>query len=211
MNGVSLSIVNTLAALRAETKARKTRNEDGMAIDISSRLRNLRLSRKMSQRSLARRSGISNATISLIESGKLNPTVAALKSILDGLKMDLSTFFAKETTDPEPLVYRAQEMLEIGHGKISFRQVGHGLDGRRIQILHEHYAPGADTGKVLLQHEGEEGGVVIRGQLELTVEGERHMLGPGDAYYFNSSRPHRCRNIGSEICETVSACSPPSV
>ncbi len=181
------------------------------AIDVSGRLRNLRLGRKMSQRLLARRSGISNATISLIESGKMNPSVAVLKSILDGLKMDLATFFAEETSDPEPLVYRSCELLEIGQGKISFRQVGRSIKDRSIQILHERYAPGADTGKVSLHHVGEEGGVVIRGELELIVDGERHVLGPGDAYYFNSSRPHRCRNIGKVDCEIVSACSPPSV
>jgi transcriptional regulator with XRE-family HTH domain len=181
------------------------------AIDVSGRLRNLRLGRKLSQRLLARRSGISNATISLIESGKMNPSVAVLKSILDGLKMDLAAFFAEETSDPEPLVYRSQELLEIGRGKISFRQVGRRTEGRSIQILHERYAPGADTGKVALHHAGEEGGVVIRGELELIVDGERHVLGPGDAYYFHSSRPHRFRNIGTEECEVVSACSPPSV
>ncbi len=181
------------------------------AIDVSVRLRNLRLSRKMSQRALAGRTGVSNATISLIESGKLNPSVAVLKSILDGLKMDLAAFFAEETSDPEPLVYRSRELLEIGQGNISFRQVGHSTEGRSIQILHEHYAPGADTGKVSLRHLGEEGGVVIRGELELIVDGERYVLGPGDAYYFNSTRPHRCRNIGTVECEIVSACSPPSV
>ena len=84
-----------------------------MPIDIASRLRELRLSHKMSQRSLARRSGISNATISLIESGKLNPSVAVLKSILVGIKMDLAEFFAEEPTGSEPLVYRASELLEI--------------------------------------------------------------------------------------------------
>jgi transcriptional regulator with XRE-family HTH domain len=182
-----------------------------MPIDISERLRDLRLSHKMSQRALARRSGISNATISLIESGKLNPSVAVLKSILIGLKTDLAEFFADGTGDPEPLVYRAQDLLEIGQGKISFRQVGHGLEGRTVQILHERYAPGADTGKVALHHDGEEGGVVIRGELELTIDGERHLLGPGDAYYFKSSRPHRWRNTGTEECELVSACSPPSL
>ncbi len=180
-------------------------------IDVSERLRNLRLSRKMSQRLLARRSGISNATISMIESGKMNPSVAVLKSILDGLKMDLAAFFAEETADPEPLVYRSCELLEIGQGNISFRQVGRSIKGRSIQILHERYAPGADTGKVSLHHVGEEGGVVIRGELELIVDGERHLLRPGDAYYFNSSRPHRFRNIGTEECEIISACSPPSV
>jgi transcriptional regulator with XRE-family HTH domain len=182
-----------------------------MGVDIAPRLRDLRLSHKMSQRALAKRSGISNATVSLIEAGKLNPSVAVLKSILDGLKMDLAEFFADETATPEPLVYRSEDLLEIGQGKISFRQVGRQLEGRSVQILHERYAPGADTGKVLLHHEGQEGGVVIRGELELTVDGERHVLGPGDAYYFKSSRPHRVRNIGTEECEIVSACSPPSV
>ena len=180
-------------------------------IDVSARLKNLRLGRNMSQRLLARRSGISNATISLIESGNMNPSVAVLKSILDGLKMDLAAFFAEENGDPEPLVYRAEDLLEIGQGKISFRQVGRSIEGRSVQILHERYAPGADTGKVALHHEGEEGGVVIRGELELTVDGERHVLGPGDAYYFNSSRPHRFRNTGTVECEIVSVCSPPSV
>jgi len=183
----------------------------GAAIDVSTRLRNLRVARKMSQRLLARRSGISNATISLIESGKMNPSVAVLKCILDAIEMDLAAFFAEETNDPEPLVYRSEELLEIGQGPISFRQVGRSIEGRSIQILHERYAPGSDTGKVPLHHAGEEGGVVIRGEIELIVDGERHVLGPGDAYYFKSSRPHRCRNIGTEECELVSACSPPSV
>jgi transcriptional regulator with XRE-family HTH domain len=165
----------------------------------------------LSQRALAKRSGISNATISLIESGKLNPSVAVLKRILDGISLDLSAFFAMEAAEPEPVVYRADGLVEIGRGKISYRQVGRELAGRRVQILHERYTPGGDTGKVNLRHGGEEGGVVIRGHLELTVDGERYVLGPGDAYYFDSSRPHRFRNVGSEECEIVSACSPPSV
>jgi transcriptional regulator with XRE-family HTH domain len=182
-----------------------------MAIDVGSRLREVRERSGLSQRALAKRSRISNATISLIESGKLNPSVACLKRILDGVQMDLSTFFATEASRSEPVVYRESELVEIGRGKISYRQVGSELANRGMQILHERYAPGSDTGKVMLHHKGEEGGVVIRGHLELTIDGERHVLGPGDAYYFDSSRPHRFRNAGPEICEIVSACSPPSL
>ncbi len=182
-----------------------------MAIDVGSRLREVRERSGLSQRALAKRSRISNATISLIESGKLNPSVAALKRILDGIQMDLSTFFATEASESEPVVYRESELVEIGRGKISYWQVGRQLADRSMQILHERYAPGSDTGKVTLHHQGEEGGVVIRGHLEITVDGERHVLGPGDAYYFDSTRPHRFRNGGSEECEIVSACSPPSL
>jgi len=182
-----------------------------MIQDVGHRLRQVRERHGLSQRALAKRAGISNATISLIESRKLNPSVAVLKRILDGIPMDLSAFFASEASAPEPVVYRASDLVEIAGGKISYRQVGRNLAGRNIQMLHERYAPGADTGKVALHHGGEEGGVVVQGRLELTVDGERYLLGPGDAYYFESSRPHHFRNASSESCEVVSACSPPSV
>jgi transcriptional regulator with XRE-family HTH domain len=181
-----------------------------MAHDIGARLRQIREANSLSQRALAKTTRISNATISLIESGKLNPSVAVLKRILDGIPMDLAAFFAEEPSEPTPVVYRSGDLVEIAGGKVSYRQVGRHLVGRSIQILHERYQPGADTGKVALAHTGEEGGVVIRGHLELTVNGERHVLGPGDAYYFDSSRPHHFRNVGNDFCEVVSACSPPS-
>jgi mannose-6-phosphate isomerase-like protein (cupin superfamily) len=88
--------------------------------------------------------------------------------------------------------------------------VGRDLAGRAIQILHERYAPGADTGETLLRHDAEEGAVVIRGRLEVTVGDQRRVLEPGDAYYFDSRLPHRFRNVGEEECEVVSACTPPS-
>jgi transcriptional regulator with XRE-family HTH domain len=183
-----------------------------MAHDVSTRLREVREANSLSQRALAKSAGISNATISLIESNKLNPSVAVLKRILQGIPMDLSAFFADEPSESAtPVVYRGKDLIEIAGGKISFRQVGHRMTGRNLQILHERYEPGADTGKVALRHASEEGGVVIRGRLELTVDGERYVLGPGDAYYFDSMRPHHFRNTGTVPCEVVSACSPPSV
>jgi transcriptional regulator with XRE-family HTH domain len=182
-----------------------------MSSEIGPRLRSMRQRHGLSQRALAKRSGISNATISLIESRKLNPSVAVLKRILDGVPMDLSTFFADENPEPEPAIFRSDELVEIARGKISFKQVGRDLSSKSIQILHERYAPGASTGKVALRHTGQEGGVVIRGHLEVTIDGEHFLLGPGDAYYFDSSRPHHFRNVGTDDCEIVSACSPPSV
>jgi mannose-6-phosphate isomerase-like protein (cupin superfamily) len=62
----------------------------------------------------------------------------------------------------------------------------------------------------MLTHMGEEGGVIVRGRIELTVGGEARILGAGDAYYFRTSLPHRFRNPGREECEIVSASSPPT-
>ncbi|MGO8557791.1 hypothetical protein ACC724_39630, partial [Rhizobium ruizarguesonis] len=67
--------------------------------------------------------------------------------------------FAFEPERPRKAFYAAEELVDIGKGAISYRQVGENLFGRSLQILNECYQPGADTGKVPLVHEGEEGGI----------------------------------------------------
>ena len=181
-----------------------------MNIDLGSRLRSLRIAHNLSQRMLAKRAGVTNSTISLIESNTSNPSVGALKRILDGIPIGLAEFFAFEPDVPRKAFYRSDELVEIGKGPISFRQVGDNLFGRSLQILKECYQPGADTGKVPLVHDGEEGGIVLSGRLEVTVDDERRILGPGDAYYFESRRPHRFRCVGPVACEVISACTPPT-
>jgi transcriptional regulator with XRE-family HTH domain len=181
-----------------------------MSVDVGSRLRHLRMMHHLSQRDLARRTGVTNSTISLIEANKANPSVGALKRILDGFPIGLAEFFAIEPQVPRKAFYSADDLIEIGKGPISYRQVGDNLYGRTVQILKERYEPGADTGKILLVHEGQEGGIIISGRLEVSVDDERKLLGPGDAYYFDSRRPHRFRCVGPAACELVSACSPPT-
>ena len=56
--------------------------------EIGRRLREIRTRLKLSQRQLARQSGVANATISQIEAGKLNPTVSMLKRVLDGIPIN---------------------------------------------------------------------------------------------------------------------------
>ena len=182
----------------------------GGRIDVGGRLRHLRLLHGLSQRELAKRAGVTNSTISLIESNGSNPSVGALKRILDGLPVGLAEFFAFEPERPRQVFYQAEELSEIGKGPISYRQVGESMFGRSLQMLRECYQPGADTGKVALVHEGEEGGIVLSGRLEVTVDNERRILGPGDAYYFESRRPHRFRCVGPVPCEVISACTPPT-
>jgi uncharacterized cupin superfamily protein len=77
-------------------------------------------------------------------------------------------------------------------------------------MLHERYRPGAQSGKKMLSHQGEEAGLVIKGRLALEVDGRRYQLGPGDAYSFDSRKPHSFHNIGDTELVVVSACTPPS-
>jgi transcriptional regulator with XRE-family HTH domain len=188
-------------------------------LDVGSRLKSARTARKLSQRELARLSGVTNGLISQIEQNRSSPSISSLKRILDALPMTLSEFFSEEEPATPRFVYRSDELRELNpaaiFGKhsgtrntISLRQVGRA--DRRIQMLHEHYAPGADTGAELYSHESEEAGIVVAGEIELTVGPETAVLGPGDAYIFDSTIPHRFRNRGTVECIIISACTPPS-
>lgn len=178
--------------------------------NIGLRLKSLRSSRGLSQRRLAAESGVSNATISLIENGRTDPSMGMLKRILESLNVSFAEFFAADSLTDNKYFYLHSELSEISSGPISYLQVGSDLSGSQLQILYERYQPGADTGQSMLSHDAEEGGVVLQGRLEVTVGEQVQTLSAGDAYRFSSNLPHRFRNTGSEDCLIVSACTPPS-
>lgn len=189
------------------------------AIDIGQRLRAVRTARGLSQRELARQAGVTNGLISQIEQNRSSPSVASLKRILDAVPLSLAEFFSHGQEDRRRIFFRAGELLELNPERllrrpglaerISLLQIGEG-SGHSIQMLHERYEPGADTGAEGYTHRGEEAGIVISGRIEVTVGDETAELGPGDGYRFVSTIPHRFRNRGTEVCILISACSPPS-
>jgi transcriptional regulator with XRE-family HTH domain len=178
--------------------------------DIGQRLRHLRLRLDLSQRELARRAGVSNATISMIEANRVSPSISALKQVLSALGAGIADFFASTEDERDRVLFRADELTEIAGGAISYRQVGANLQGHALQMLHERYKPGAQSGRKMLSHQGEEAGIVIKGRLALEVDGRRYQLGPGDAYSFDSRKPHSFHNMGDVELVIVSACTPPS-
>lgn len=180
-------------------------------IDLGDRLKTLRKKRGMSQRELAKKAGVTNSTISLIEQNRVSPSIASLKKVLDGLPMTLADFFTGDIEhNREQVFFVPEEQPDLGSDGIRYFLVGSSLPQRQMTFMHEFYEPGSDSGEEMLSHEGEESGVVIRGQIEVSVGAELRVLGPGEAYYFDCRQPHRFRNIGVELCELVTASTPPS-
>ena len=186
-------------------------SEETAGEDLGSRLRVVRQIYGLTQRELARRAGVTNGAISLIEQNRVSPSISSLKKILDGIPLSLADFFTLDFTPSENAFFQRAELTEIAFGEnISLRMVGRGNKGRKVQMLFETYQPGADTGEAMLRHEGEECGIVISGRIVVTVGSQEKELAPGDAYYFRSDIPHRFRNLNTAPCTLVSANSPPS-
>ncbi|MGA0550547.1 cupin domain-containing protein [Burkholderia sp. OKR4-1] len=180
-----------------------------MSTEVAERLRFVRNKQGLSQRELAKRAGVTNGTISLIEQGRVSPSVGSLKKLLGCIPMSLAEFFTFELIESRAVVSRRDEMPNLGNDTLAFHLVGASMKDRNMCILREIYQPQADTGPEMLVHAGHEGGVVVSGRLELTVDGATWLLDPGDGYYFESRLPHRFRNPSADlICEVVSANSP---
>ena len=214
-----------------ETKARETKTKD-MKIrdnfDLGARLRSFRTAAGLSQRELAARAGVPNGLIAMVERNNSSPSVASLRKILGGLSLTLADFFEEgevraggkvffgpgEFLDLTSHIHGAVKDVKRGRdqgrdqGRVILRQLGD-ADAHNLQILHEYYEPGADTGESMLEHKSHEGGVVLSGSIEVTVGSQVKILQPGDGYLFDSRQRHRFRNIGDVPCIIVSACTPP--
>ncbi|WP_028671252.1 cupin domain-containing protein [Saccharospirillum impatiens] len=179
-------------------------------MDVGERLKLIRKQKGLSQRELAKRAGVTNSTISMIEKNSVSPSVGSLKKVLQGIPMSLVEFFAEdaETDSSQPVVYSPDEFMDLSVNDVSMKLVGKAYGRRALAFMIETYEPGADTGADLYVHEGEEAGLVVSGRFELTVGTEVYELKTGDAYYFDSTRPHRFRNPFDEPCQIVSATTP---
>ncbi|MCO6390835.1 cupin domain-containing protein [Aliihoeflea aestuarii] len=179
----------------------------------------MRLAAGFSQRQLADLANVPHAQISNIEKNKISPSVATLRKVLSGLGVSMADFFEPERSMPTGPFFGRDELIDLtsklaahaigeGQGGMSFRQIG---DARvhNLQILHEVYEPGADTGETLLQHPSSEGGYVVEGELEVTVADNVRILQVGESYLFDSRTPHRFRNLAEGRTVVISACTPP--
>lgn len=189
------------------------------AFDIGARLLAMRKAADLSQRQLAQRAGVPHAQISIVEQNKSSPSISTMRKILSGLNVSMAEFFDVERQAPEGPFFTAEDLVDLTgkfhangsadvSGRMVFRQIG---DARKhnLQMLHETYEKGADTGKVRLEHFSNEGGFVLEGALEVTVGKDRRVLRPGDSYLFDSRIPHRFRNVHDGRTVVISACTPP--
>lgn len=188
--------------------------------DVGGRLKQVRMLAGWSQRQLAERAGVPSSQISTIEQNKSSPSVASLRKILSGIPLTMAEFFEPDQTTEDAVFHTPADLVDLtsrltmsvpgvsGDRTLTLRQVGNAR-AHNLQILQERYEPGADTGVDMLEHASHEGGIVLSGEIELTVGTQVRVLKPGDAYLFDSTQPHRFRNVGDRPAEIVSACTPP--
>ena len=111
-----------------------------MTIDVGVRLRTVRTTFGLSQRELARRAGVTNGLISLIEQNRVSPSISSLTKVLDGLPMSLAEFFTLEL-DVAPPATPADELTGGGAADVSRRLIAAKRLARQLAEIITALAP----------------------------------------------------------------------
>jgi transcriptional regulator with XRE-family HTH domain len=188
---------------------------------VGQRLRSERERHGVSLRELARRLEISPSALSQIETGRSRPSVGTLYAIVSELDMSLDELFGSQRTAASARAADAAAgSEETGATLVQRRDTRKGIElesGVRWERLTPTAEQDADflyvvyevggassRGGTHMRHMGREYGLVLSGRLRVTIGfDEEHELGPGDSIAFESSRPHRLENAGSEPVEAI--------
>ncbi|MDP3984125.1 MAG: cupin domain-containing protein [Acidimicrobiia bacterium] len=161
---------------------------------IGARIRVLRGQRHLTLQALADLTGLSASLLSLVERGKTSPSIGTLVSVAHALDIHMNDLLPGGPGPWVTPVTRRADQREFSTPEGVTRRVLKDDRARGLEIAINEYAPGGRSAESSLHHGGYEYGMVIEGTLAVYLDNEKHMLEPGDAIGYDSTRPHRISN-----------------
>lgn len=162
------------------------------AAAIGPRLRRLRAKRDVSLAEVAEAAGISVGFLSALERSQMTASVGTLRRLARYYRTNIVDFFDATELNTRLVKPSRRKVLEAGPG-VRMELLAWGN-----KVMEPHLfriAPQAGSGESYA-HEGEEFLFVIRGELQIALDGEEYHLKRGDSFYFESATPHHWKNPG---------------
>ncbi|MGR3565603.1 MAG: helix-turn-helix domain-containing protein [Heliomarina sp.] len=167
---------------------------------VGRQIRELRRARGLTLSDMAKAIGRSVGHLSELERGVSPITLDTLDKIARRLDVSISWFFShaeQEDSAESAYVVRRGARREINLSQAGVREelLSPHLNGSLEMVL-TTFAPEAGTGPEGRARKGDEGGYIVSGQLELTIDGQTLSLSAGDSFQLNGTGSHSCRNPG---------------
>jgi len=180
--------------------------QHGAARAIGSRLRALRLRRRLSLATVARAAGISVGFLSALERSQMSASIGTLRRLARYYKTNILDFFEPTGSNPHLVRPARRKVLEAGAG-VRMELLAWGNTVMEPHLF--RIAPRAGSGDSY-SHDGEEFLFLLRGELQIALQGEEYRLRPGDSFYFESATPHSWRNPGASETWVLWINTPPT-
>jgi len=186
------------AARKAKAKVVARPAEPAMDLAVGQRIRDLRHQHGLSLETIADCTELSIGFVSQIERGLSSPSLRVLATLADVLGVGIAALFGSQPSDPASggVVTRQLQRAELKLWRtgISKQLLSPAGTEDRLNLFLVQLEPGGNTGDELYTHDGEEAGLVLEGEMTLTVDAETWSLKTGDSFRFASRRPHRFSN-----------------
>ncbi len=161
---------------------------------VGKAIRALRHGKGMTLQDLATAAGVSVGMLSQIERDLANPSLRILSQLRAALGAPISALFEEPRPVPQDAAFvrRADHRpwLDLGYLKKELLSPG-GPQSLKFMILH---IPPFGSSDKPMSYPAEKGGLVLEGELVLTVGGTEARLAEGDSFLFDSMDPHAFRN-----------------
>jgi transcriptional regulator with XRE-family HTH domain len=170
---------------------------------IGERIRKARLAREMTLQDLADISGVSPSMLSLVERGRVAPSVGSLIVIAEALGVAMSDLVAAQSVQKERIVVRPSDQRVIEHAKHVVRRLLREDSARGVSVAISEFPPNTDSAPIALSHTGYEFGFVLDGRLTVEIEGKSYIVEKGDLISYSSRRSHRIWNHGKRNARAI--------
>lgn len=178
---------------------------------LGEKIREARKKRGLTLVEVARTAGCSPSFISGVERGRVSPSITTLKQIANALEVNIVDFFMPSNDPAEPIVMRESDRIGISmkRWKAKINLLVRSTQGKRMQPFYTVIQPGGGaTGQY--SHEGEEFGIVLKGELEINLNNTIYKVGENESFYYSSQLPHSWINPTDKETIVVWVVSPPS-
>jgi transcriptional regulator with XRE-family HTH domain len=176
---------------------------DAVSVNIGERLREFREARNISMRALATKSGLSANALSMIERGKVSPSVSTLYKLADALGVSITAFFGSETDRKQVVFLKADERTRVSFTRGVFEGLGGERFVGRVEPFLLTLESSANSGPHSMTHTGHEFVFCLRGELEYQVERQIYQLAAGDSLLFAAQLKHRWKNPGRTVATAL--------
>ena len=166
-------------------------------IDLGQSVRELRVRHNLSIRELAKNSGISVNTLSLIENGKTSPTVSTLQQLAGALEVHVAAFFEAGTSKARIIHIKSGTRKKASLGYYTIENLGAGFINSSIQPFMVTLEPNAGSGGQPIVHTGYEFVLCLKGRVAYHIEDCTYLLEQGESLLFESHLPHHWQNTGT--------------
>ena len=181
------------------------------SLTIGRRIRELRKNKALTIKEVASGVGLSVGLISQIENERVTPAISTLMKISSFLGVDITYFFQAEERRESFTVVRGKERFTSSRRGVGEKfDLGYTYEALAFKQAKKHMEPFIVTfdlkekeNMAFFSHEGEEFIYVIEGRIEFCIEDKSTILEENDSLYFDSSKLHGYRAMGSHPCRAM--------